>query len=942
MPANVPDLDVEALIADVVAGRKRPDTALRAIEACASWLASQPPDSLTTDFWGDWFARVYRDTRHAVLELLVDDQPTRVLDVGRIVVAASRLIPPPVEAVTRLFVAQRLMDLDRADWALDHLAIEDGVADAAPLVGLKLRLLRAEALLNLKRAADAEPIVAHILSTASTAPREIVAQTMQLRSQVRSKTGQSLEALEDAREAVDRWKSLNDTERQNTWPGWKFYYQLGDAARTCGHFAEALAAFESGRSVAIELGHSGSATFLLSEIGFTWRRAGDEERGTEFLREAAKEAEALGQKTWAARWVEKGWLKYPRDDENLADKLSRATALLRQGPPKADEAAALFKECLRIAVEEKNPEVEHAARNGVASAYRLKGRLLQAELAEREAIAAAEAVGDVSAGLGYRINLGWILAKRGRRDEAEAEAEQAARIGENLVHAMSSVELRQTVAARLSGVYELMALCSAVAFVPPNSSEALPPRPDRVFAVGQRTRAVNLTRWLALGEVTERLADDELTRLLTELRAADVRFEAAAEERKEPLGPLAASQEEARARWTTAVGRRGTPPAETPAPCEPDELAAAFPDRCFIDLLSLSDILTINGFHSGGRARISIVDSKRESRTELLTEWQLTLGRVARSEGYGRQADASAVNRLNVLNRELDEQIIVPVARSIEQAGGSSHVVIFPHRELFQVPFWRLDSILPGVTISVLPGPGAALILGRRTRRTAVPWTAFGDVTGRLAQVGRELAVASFDEPCVPTATTVLERSRAAALVHFAGHGYFNPDNPYRSGLLAGAEPGDIEDPFFAADPHGRGHRVLTIAWILGRLRLPACHTVVLSACYTGLPREHPASEFTSLPAALLVAGSRNVIASLWPAHDAAALVLMQQLYREMPRTSATWRPSGALARARRQLMEMGRDEALERLEPGTVLPIGDRPFAAAWASDLFQHYGVD
>jgi hypothetical protein len=383
-------------------------------------------------------------------------------------------------------------------------------------------------------------------------------------------------------------------------------------------------------------------------------------------------------------------------------------------------------------------------------------------------------------------------------------------------------------------------------------------------------------------------------------------------------------------------------PDGTPVVRDATELTSAFPDACFVDLLSLADIFTITTMHAKGDLRTGGENALRDERRELLAEWHRVLARVARSEAAGRVADEITSSRLDVLMRQLDEAVLVPIARSIERAAGPSHVVIFADRELFLVPFWRLDSMLPGVTISVLPGPAAAVIIGRRARSCSGPWVAFGDVTGRLAHVDRELAVAPFDERLVPTATTVLERCRTAALVHFAGHGHVSSDNTYDSGVLAAAEPADATDTFSVADPLGRGQRVLTVAWLLARLRLPACHTAVLSACHTGVPREHPAGEFTSLPAALLIGGARNVIASLWPAHDTATLLLMDQFYREMPRTAAAWNPSTALARARRRLRELTREDALSRLDPGTVIPVGDHPFRAPWATDLFQHYGVD
>jgi CHAT domain-containing protein len=115
----------------------------------------------------------------------------------------------------------------------------------------------------------------------------------------------------------------------------------------------------------------------------------------------------------------------------------------------------------------------------------------------------------------------------------------------------------------------------------------------------------------------------------------------------------------------------------------------------------------------------------------------------------------------------------------------------------------------------------------------------------------------------------------------------------------------------------------------------------VLSACYTGVPREHAASEFTSLPAAFLVAGARDVVAALWPAHDAAATLLMGAYYDALA-ANGVGASSDALAAARTRLKTMTRDEAIERLQGADAVPQRTIPFDAPHFADAFQHYGVD
>jgi CHAT domain-containing protein len=57
---------------------------------------------------------------------------------------------------------------------------------------------------------------------------------------------------------------------------------------------------------------------------------------------------------------------------------------------------------------------------------------------------------------------------------------------------------------------------------------------------------------------------------------------------------------------------------------------------------------------------------------------------------------------------------------------------------------------------------------------------------------------------------------------------------------------------------------------------------VVLSACETSLGTEMGGEGMVALPQALLLAGSRNVVASLWSVPVGPTTDLMQRLYRSM------------------------------------------------------------
>lgn len=95
-------------------------------------------------------------------------------------------------------------------------------------------------------------------------------------------------------------------------------------------------------------------------------------------------------------------------------------------------------------------------------------------------------------------------------------------------------------------------------------------------------------------------------------------------------------------------------------------------------------------------------------------------------------------------------------------------------------------------------------------------------------------------------------------------HGLFEPSKPMDSGL-------------YLAD--GR----LTIAELINNVRLPSTTLVILCACQTAITdfRNLP-DEAIGLPAALLHAGARSVVATLWSVHALPTAILLKHFYDEV------------------------------------------------------------
>lgn len=112
-----------------------------------------------------------------------------------------------------------------------------------------------------------------------------------------------------------------------------------------------------------------------------------------------------------------------------------------------------------------------------------------------------------------------------------------------------------------------------------------------------------------------------------------------------------------------------------------------------------------------------------------------------------------------------------------------------------------------------------------------------------------------------------LEReARTAAVLHLAVHGYFDPEQPLRSGLL------------LAPDASG-SDGVVRVDEVIERWHLDA-DLVVLSACETGLGEVSASEGVYGLTRAFQFAGARSVLSSLWSVPDRGTAELMVEFHR--------------------------------------------------------------
>jgi CHAT domain-containing protein len=132
-------------------------------------------------------------------------------------------------------------------------------------------------------------------------------------------------------------------------------------------------------------------------------------------------------------------------------------------------------------------------------------------------------------------------------------------------------------------------------------------------------------------------------------------------------------------------------------------------------------------------------------------------------------------------------------------------------------------------------------------------------------------------------------------IIHFACHGYFNPEDPAQSGLLLSEVSGRL-------DTGEDGN--LSIAEVM-LLNLNA-QMVLLSACSTGLGTVKRGDGMIGLARSFMSAGSRNVGVSLWEIDDQATLDFMSRLYRFVKQDRLSFRE--AYYRTRNEFRRGGRN----------------------------------
>jgi CHAT domain-containing protein len=255
-----------------------------------------------------------------------------------------------------------------------------------------------------------------------------------------------------------------------------------------------------------------------------------------------------------------------------------------------------------------------------------------------------------------------------------------------------------------------------------------------------------------------------------------------------------------------------------------------------------------------------------------------------------RAAFKNPVNSYKEASADSYKRLVEPLEPYLR----TTHLVIVPHGVLHSVPFSALGNdkgmVVDRWTVRYLPSASVMKYIRPEGTDAQRPVLAIGNPDlGRpdlvlpgaqreAQQIGSTFPGSTVLIGAAATKDTFVKLSPDYRYLHLATHGLFDSAQPLTSGVfLAGASLNQGE---------------LTVEEIY-TLRLNA-EIVTLSACETGLGKINYGDDVIGLTEGFLYAGSRSIVASLWPVDDEGTLYLMTAFYQSLK----TVRPEEALHQA--------------------------------------------
>jgi CHAT domain-containing protein/Tfp pilus assembly protein PilF len=276
--------------------------------------------------------------------------------------------------------------------------------------------------------------------------------------------------------------------------------------------------------------------------------------------------------------------------------------------------------------------------------------------------------------------------------------------------------------------------------------------------------------------------------------------------------------------------------------------------------------------------------------------------------------------------------ILIDPVRSAGMLNGAKRLVVVPHSSLTYLPFAALRGtdgryLTESHVMLTLPSAGA-LVAIRSEKPARQP---FGNSVVVFAPLTRELpaskaearsvaAIAGKTKSLIDADASELQFRDAAGgnrILHLATHSVLNVQNPLFSRIEL-ARPGGSQPTTSTNDGRVSVHELITMRTQAPLVFLSGCETALGSAWSSDFMR---GEDYATLSQALLYAGARSAIATLWRINDESAAVFAGHFYRSLKSLP----PAEALARAQQNMLIDRRYRAPYHWAAYQVAGSGDR-----------------
>jgi len=761
-----------------------------------------------------------------------------------------------------------------------------------------------------------------------------------------------------------------------------YLLQLGRVAHGFGQYDKAISALTQLVEHRSINGNHQQLAYALSELGHVFLNL-QPSRGRAYLKRAVELAGGPGATPEAARWAAQ--VEFPRGTEanienyisgndfpDIADEMTAykasdaVTTLLRDR--NWEKAKILAIGVANWAQHNKDSRLEAGTRMHLGVALASLGQPSDGIKEMRKATTIAARLRDPSLEIATNWNLARVLYDTGRTQESFDVALYGIAAAYDAASTAKSTEVARLVTAASLPLYEHLVLIASQV-----------DHSDNHFAIlryTEQVRARNLQGWLMASAISSnstlitQIDDRKIREALLSWRAVETELETRhidcsltatrnleLEETKTNARYVLNSH-----KYYSSLKRRRS--SDDLHPNNTQELLHAVirNNMALLTLFGVSEgVALVVYWRADGQLQSagSLVRWSKKERNEALLEWadtsihqedDLVVRRAHRGAPRGRLSYRKLMARLN--------DHFFPALNNLVGRTKAVRLVVVPHRELALLPYWNLvDQCTTIKSLVLAPSVGSLLLCEQRTTQTSDSLMILEDPTSTLRFAKLEVeylrslpwrkgfvTVKRHDE--------LLTNADSCGVLHFASHGLYNSSNPYYSGILA--FPNETQTGVFAryvslpnleiADrPILDGIRLLTVAEIMAKLQLPNCSLAFLSSCDSGIASIDKGGELTGLPVALLVAGAKAVVASLWPVHDAACAVFAQLFYESLdPSGSVELSVGTALAEAREKLKQISRSDIVAKLGCAEIsLPDGEYPFESGFYSDAFHCFGA-